>query len=122
MNRGTLLRGLEMDFQLGIARVALRHFDDKRASERIRSFAQVPFDLLASEVDILDIKVAGVQDNLLATLLQPLQGQCDLARASLVLEFDGQIGCNVASPPFVVIAQSVGISAYRRRGIHDGGR
>jgi hypothetical protein len=89
LDRGTFLCSLEMDLQLGITRVGVWNFDDKRTSIRIRSFTQGPVDLLSSEFDVVNIKVAGIQDDLLAAFVQPLHGQRDFARTSLVVEFDG---------------------------------
>lgn len=110
---GAFFRSLEMNLQLGITRVGFGDVDRKWTPVGIRSLTDVPLDFRASEFDVFDVKVASVQDDLLATLLQPCQGQGDLSRASLVLELDGQIGFDMACPPFVVVAQGIGISVDR---------
>jgi hypothetical protein len=55
-----------MDFKLDVARVVFRNFDGQRTSVRLRSVTQVPADFLASDLYLLDIEEAGVQDDLAA--------------------------------------------------------
>ena len=87
-----------------------RESDGQRRAVWLSTFGgELPVDLLSSDSNGRDIKVAGVENNL-AFVGKFLQGQGDTAVEALLLEVDLIVCSGVLCLPGVVVGQSVGIT------------